>query len=196
LQCLRKGGSLCYAQEGENRFHAVFDTAPCCIVHPSNAAVALVALGATVEIVSAKETRVIAVDQLFARPQDQVTRETTLEAGEMVSAVRLEDRAWKNAYIEFRQKQTFDFPLVSCAVALRMEAGKAAEGRIVLGAVAPIPWSVPKAVEVLQGQAITEELAAKAGAQAASGARPLAQNGYKVPMIRAVVKRCLLALKE
>lgn len=195
MNCLRKGGAVCYAVEGENRFHAVFDNSPCCIVSPSSTAVALAALGAVVEIVSEDGKRELPIDRFFLLPRQNVRQETALGVGEVVAAVRLEDRGWRNRYLEIRQRESFDFPLVSCAMSARFEGEKIAEAVVVLGAVSPVPRIASEVGKFLIGKEVTEETATRAAAMATEGATPLSQNGYKLPLLRAIVKRGILGLK-
>jgi xanthine dehydrogenase YagS FAD-binding subunit len=163
-------------------------------VHASNAAIALVALEArAVVTASGKDPWEVSMDEFF---KIDPKAENVLKPGEILAQIVVPDKGYKSAYLEFREKQTFDYALVACAVAGEMDGGTFKKGRVVLGAVAPIPKLLPKVAAFLEGKKITEEVAAKAGEIAVEGAAPLSQNGYKVQQARIVVKRTLLALAE
>ena len=118
--CLRKGGGHCFAIAGENQYHAIFDNRFCAIVHPSTAATALVALGATVELSGADGgARVLALEDFFIGPDKDVQRENALEAGEILTAVRLPPPAGlRTAHLKLAEKASFDWPLADVAVVL------------------------------------------------------------------------------
>jgi len=191
--CLKKGGSECFAQKGENVFHAVFGNHTCAIVHPSAAGVALAAYGARLETLSAGSRRTISIADFFVTPEVNLASENSLAEGELVTRVVVPRRAGlRSAYRKVKHKQTFDWPLVDAAVVYRDDGGVARDVRIVIGSVAPVPWRVKKAEALVEGQRIDAALAAKAGAAAAEGATPLERNAYKLPLVSAVVRRALL----
>ena len=185
FHCRRKGGSECFAIEGQNEMHAVFDNDLCPIVHPSGTATALAALGASLVLKGPGGERTVGIDDFFIRPERDVTRENVLQPGELIVEVRVPSRA--SAYVKLMEKQSFDWPLAEAAVALGDEP------RVVLGAAAPVPWRAPKAEAMIKGRKIDEALAAQAAKAALDGAKPLQHNGYKVPLLEAAVKRALLA---
>ena len=192
--CLKKGGSECFAQKGENVFHAVFGNGTCAIVHPSAAAVALLAYGATVETISPLGPRSIPIESFFVRPEADITAENDLKPAELIVDVVVPRRAGlRSAYRKLKQKQAFDWPLADVAVAYRDDAGTARDVRIVLGSAAPVPFRSGKAETLVEGKRIDGALAAAAGRAAVQGATPLPQNGYKVPLVAAMVRRTLLA---
>lgn len=191
--CLKKGGNICYSQEGENQYHAIFGNELSAIVHPSSAATALMALDARFTVSNAKGSRVIGVRDFFVRPEDSLEKENVLEPGDIITEIELPSRTgWKTHYLAQREKQSFDWPLAEVAVAVKIVAGKCQDVRIVLGAAAPLPWRVPKAEEKLKGRAIDEAAARAAAETALEGARPLGQNGYKLDLFRVLVRRALL----
>lgn len=194
FDCMKKTGKGCPAVEGENRYHAIFDTTPCPSVHASNGAVALLALDAKVVVAAAgKELREIPLAEFFIL---DAKRENVLQPGEVLAQIVVPDRGTRSVYLELREKQSFDYALVACAAAAEMDGATFKRGRVVLGAVAPIPKLLPKVAAFLEGKKIDEEIAAKAGDLAVEGATPLSQNGYKVQQARVVVKRALLELAE
>jgi xanthine dehydrogenase YagS FAD-binding subunit len=192
--CLLKGGERCFALDGENQYHAIFTQGHrCVLVHPSTLAPALIALGATVEILGQNGRRQIEAAQLFRAPSGPNERETTLAPNELLLAVTIPLRGWSSASYEVRHKQSYDWPLVQAAVALPpLREGRVQGARIVLGHVAPTPLLSEAAARAIEGRPITEATAAAAGRAAVEGARPLSQNAYKVQLLEVAVKRALL----
>jgi xanthine dehydrogenase YagS FAD-binding subunit len=193
VQCLLKGGERCFALDGENRYHAVFSKGhPCVIVHPSTLAPGLIALGASASVLGPKGTRTIELANFFRAPKEGGDREHVLAADEVVLSVTVPREGLKNASYEVRHKQSYDWPLVQAAAAFKLDGDKATNVRIVLGHVAPTPQVAESAAKAIEGKEITEETAASAGEAATEGAKPLAQNGYKLKLIAVAVKRALL----
>jgi xanthine dehydrogenase YagS FAD-binding subunit len=200
VHCLLKGGRKCFAQEGENEYHAIFTQGhPCVIVHPSTLAPALIALGATVEVIGPKGKRELPVEKLYHAPVKETQREHTLAPNEVLVAVKFGPGTPQfarlcNASYEVKQKQTSDWPVVQAAVRFHFEKdGKVAKGvRVVLGHVAPTPLLSEAAAKELEGKEVTPETAAAAGKAACEGVRPLSQNAYKVQLLAVAVKRAAL----
>jgi xanthine dehydrogenase YagS FAD-binding subunit len=191
--CLLKGGPKCYALDGENRYHAVFTQGHnCVIVNPSTLAPALLALGATAEVLGPNGKRTLALDQFFHAPRSEKEREHVLSPNEVVLSVTIPSEEKANASYEVRHKQAYDWPLVQAAAAFKVRDGKATGVRIVLGHVAPTPRVAVAAAQALEGKEISDETAAAAGKAAAEGVKPLAQTGYKVRLIEVAVKRAVL----
>ena len=194
FQCLKKGGSDCFAQKGENVYHAVFGNSTCAIVHPSAAGVALLAYGATVETISPSGPRSIPIASFFVRPEDDLSAENALKASELIVEVSIPKATGLiSAYRKLKQKQSFDWPLADVAVAWRPDGDKARDVRIVLGSAAPVPFRAKKAEGLVEGKTLDAALAAAAAKAALDGATPLSQNAYKLPLISAMVRRTLLA---
>jgi xanthine dehydrogenase YagS FAD-binding subunit len=200
VNCLLKGGRKCYAQEGENQYHAIFTQGhPCVIVNPSTLAPALIALGARAEIVGPKGKRELSVEKLYQAPVKETQREHVLAPNELLVSVTIPvgtpqfGRAC-NASYEVRQKETSDWPLVQAVVAFHFERdSQIAKGvRVVLGHVAPTPLLSDGAAKALEGKEVTEATAAAAGEAAIEGVRPLSQNAYKVQQLKVAVKRAAL----
>ncbi|MBI2837164.1 MAG: xanthine dehydrogenase family protein subunit M [Acidobacteria bacterium] len=194
--CTRKGGSLCYAFDGENRYHCIFGGDGCYIVHPSDAAPALVALDAQVSIAGPGGSRTIAVEDLHILPKQDIRRETSLEAGEIVTEIVVPPprAGLRSTYRKVRERGSWDFALVSVAIAAVVAAGKVSAARVVLGGVAPKPWRSIAAEAALIGHAIDESAAMRAAAGAVEGAQPLAQNAYKVPLLRGALEEAVMSL--
>jgi len=194
-KCLKKGGDVCYAVGGENRYHSIFGGSPSYAVHPSNAAVALVAFGASFVLDGAKGARTVPAGEFFILPSKDPERENQLAEGEVLTEIRVPAAGGaRSAYDEVREKAAFDWPLVAAAAVVRHEAGVVREARVVLGAVAPVPWRSPRAEQALIGKKLDESSAAAAARAATVGAAPLSDNGYKVALVQTLVRRTLLSL--
>ncbi|MDZ7268003.1 MAG: xanthine dehydrogenase family protein subunit M [candidate division KSB1 bacterium] len=198
LVCLKKGGEQCFAVEGLNKYHCIFGGGPSFIVHPSDAAPALVALQAQLELLHAAGRRTVAVGEFYQLPQDNLMRETVLGPNELITAIKIPAPApgTRGTYLKFREKQSHDFALVSVAAVLQMQGRVCQQARLVLGGVAPIPWRVPAAEAELQGKLLTTGVIAKAAEAAIAGALPLRQNGYKIQLTKVMVRRALEKLMK
>ena len=202
VNCLLKGGRKCFAQEGENEYHAIFTQGhPCVIVHPSTLAPPLIALGATARVVGPKGERELPVEKLFQAPVKETQREHTLAPNEVLFSVTIpvppnipQFAKFCNASYEVKHRETNEWPLVQAAVAFHFEKdGKVAKSvRVVLGHVAPTPLVSEAAAKALEGKEVTPETAAAAGKAACEGVRPLSQNAYKVNLLAVAVKRAAL----
>lgn len=194
VPCLKKGGKDCPALTGDNRYHAIFDTTPCPIVHPSNLGGPLVAFGATIHVQGPAGTRDIPADQFFTLPKVDIARENVLAREEVIASVSVP--AWEGArsyYLEGREKESFDWSLVNATAVLKLEGDVCKEARLVLGSVAPVPRRAEAAEKALVGKKIDEAAAAEAARVAFADATPLAGNAYKVSMGRVIAKRAILA---
>jgi xanthine dehydrogenase YagS FAD-binding subunit len=196
IVCLKKGGHICYAINGLNRYHAILGGGPSFIVHPSNLAPALIAFGASVRLVGPGGQRKVVLDQFFALPSVDPTRENVLQPGEIMVEVILPppSASTQSAYLEVREKQSFDWPLVSAAAVLEIDqrSKRVHQANVVLGAVAPIPWRSREAEQVLVGAVLDRAHAAGAADAALKDARPLPHNAYKVAIARVLVRRAVL----
>jgi len=194
-KCLKKGGDVCFAVGGENRYHGIFGGGPSYAVHPSNAAVPLVAFGAQLVLVGEKGTRTVPAGEFFVPPTKDPERENQIQPGEVLTEIRVPAAGgWRSAYDDVRERAAFDWPLVSAATALRLEGGLVKEARIVLGAVAPIPWRSARAEQALVGKALDAAGVTAAASAAVVGAAPLSENAYKVALLQTLLRRTLLSL--
>ncbi len=193
FNCLKKGGGTCFAVEGENRYHAIFGSGgggPCHIVHPSNLAPALMVCEATVHLVGGARSS-LPIAQLFHGPDKGVTSEHTLEPGEVITHITLKPRP-KSGFEAVKEKQSFDWPLALACASIEIDAGKIASAKICAGAVAPVPWMLPKVEAALKGIAITDtDAITKAAELAGDGAKPMTDNAYKVRLVKVVVRRAI-----
>ncbi len=193
FDCLKKGGSRCFAVDGENQYHAIFGGGPCHIIHPSSLAVPAMALGAKFRVVGPAGEREIAAEQYFVMPDRNIFGETVLQPNELLTHVILPPPgSAKSATYEVRYKQSHDWPLGAATAVLDMSGTTVRGARIVMGAVAPIPWRSQGAEAALVGKAITEQTAMAAADAAVLGAKPMSQNGYKVQIARTAVKRAIM----
>jgi xanthine dehydrogenase YagS FAD-binding subunit len=173
----------------------IFGGGPAYPPHPSNAAVALVAYGATFVIEGPKGARTVPAGEFFILPSKDPRRENVLEPGEILLEIRVPSAAgWKSAYHEVRERAAFDWPLVSAAVALKAEGGVVKNARVVLGQVAPVPWRSATAERALVGKPLGATAADAAGRAAVEGAEPMTDNGYKVDLVSALVRRMVSSL--
>ena len=193
--CLKKGGSECYAAKGENKYNAIFGGGPSYIVHPSDLAPMLVALGASVSVTGSAGKRTVSLDKFFTLPSDgNIRRENVLQNDEIITEINVpaSGLAAHSTYLKFKERESLDFALASAAVAVEPGPGKTIrQARIVLGGVAPIPWRAPRAEAFLAGKELSAAVMAEAARLALEGASPLAQNGYKVPLTETFVRRAL-----
>ena len=195
--CFKHGGSTCFSALGENDFHAILEGGPSFIVHPSDTAPALVALGASARIVGPNgRERTVPLEAFFVTPRQDVRRENVLQPDEILVELQVPNApaGSRATYVKEMVRDTWNFALCSVAAMVTLSNGVVSDVRIVMGGVAPIPYRALKAEAALRGQRLTETTAAAAGAAAVADARPLARNGYKVALTQATVKRALLSL--
>ena len=194
--CRKKGGSNCFAYQGRNKYHAIFGGSGCFIVCPSDLAPALISLGAKATIGTAKGDKVVALEQFYSLPDVDVTRENVLQKGQFLKSVSVPapKAGQKSAYVKLKERGTWDFALVSAAVTGIVKAGVFAEISIVMGGIAPVPWRLKKAEDVLRGKPATETSVRQAVEAALQDASPLRENGYKADLVFAALKEAVLAV--
>lgn len=195
----REPGSGCSAIEGHNKDHAFLGASEHCVAtHPSDMAVAMTALEAFVNVHGPELERRIPIEDLHRLPGDEPERDTTLEHGELITAVDLPplDFAYNSKYRKVRERASYAFALVSVAAALDVEDGVVRDVRLALGGVAHKPWRATKAEEALRGEPAGEENFRAAAEIELEDARPLRENAFKVPLARNVITRTLLELSE
>lgn len=196
FHCWLKGGTDCPMRDGENRFAAIFDESPCVAVHPSDVAPVLLALDAVVRVRGPRGERRIAVADLLQPPTDDRRRENTLGPAEIVLSVQIPPLAagTRSVYLKAMDRKIWAFALVSVAAVLRLDGDRPAEARLVLGGVA----NTPRRARAAEQQLLTSHLDAVAYTSIAdtalAEARPLAQNGYKVTIAKALIRQALAQL--
>ncbi len=191
VQCWLAGGEGCPARSGRNEHHAVFDTdGPCVATHPSDPAAALVALGATVTVLDGGGgERELAVADLLVPPTDERRVEHVLAADDVITAVTVPS-APRSTYLKAMDRAVWAFALVGVAAAVSADG----EVRLVASGVANTPWRLAGAEAALAGPGLTPEAIDRAAAAATDGAAPLAENGYKLPLLRTLTHRALTAV--
>lgn len=198
--CLKKGGTECYAASGENKYNAIIAGGPSYIVHPSDLAPMLLALGAQVSVMGSAGKRVIPLDKFFTLPSDgNIRRENVLQNDEIITDIQVpaSPLAARSTYLKFKERDSLDFALASVAAALQLAPDKTVKDvRIVLGGVAPIPWRVQDAEKYLVGKTISPEVLSEAAKLALKDAQPLEKNAYKVPLTQTLVRRALAKIAE
>ena len=193
FHCLKKGGARCFAVDGENQYHAIFGDGPCHIVHPSSLAVPAIALNARFRIVGPAGEREVPAAEYYQMPDRNLFGETVLAANELLTHVILPAPAnARNATYEVRFKQSHDWPLAMASVALSLQGNTIRTARVVMGAVAPVPWRSAGAEAALTGKTLSEEVAMAAADASVVGAKPMTQNAYKVQIARTAVKRAIM----
>jgi len=194
--CLQKGGPICYAQGGENRYHAILGGGPCFFAHPSDLAPALIALDASVRIVGPKGERTVALEKLYRLPMEQLGVGLALEPGEILAEIRVPapKAGSRSTYLKFKERPSFDFSLVGVAASLVLDGRKISAARLALSGVAPVPWRAVEAEKVLVGSPLDDATARKAAELVVEGSVPLLHNRYKIFLTRTVVRRALLSL--
>jgi len=180
--------------EGDNRYHAILgNDGPAYFVSPSTIAPMLIAYNARVRLSGPDGPREIALEKFFKTPQSASEREHDLQANEIVTDIFIPaSKDMRGANYEVRQKEAFDWPLATASVVLQMSGNTVQNARIVMGAVAPVPWVSQEAADAIAGKSIDGQTASAAGAAAVSKARALSQNGYKIRLATVAVKRALL----
>ena len=195
----REPGSGCPAREGYHRNLAILGASEACIAtHPSDMAVALVALDAVVRVLGPKGERSIPLVHFHRLPGDEPQRDTVLEHGELITAVDLPPLAFaaRSHYRKVRDRASYAFALVSVAAAVDVVDGVVRDARIALGGVAHVPWRASKAEAALRGEAATEEVFRRAADAELADARPLRDNAFKIPLARNTLVRTLLDLAQ
>jgi len=198
--CYRAGGNICYADTPEsiNREHAILEADRCVAVNPSDTAPALIVLGASMVIRGSSGERVIPAENYFVGPGTDITRMTALQPGELLTAIRIPgDWAGSNFYWEkVRDRQVWDFALVSVASAMTLSGTTIQNIRLVINGVAARPLRLATVEQYVKGKPRNESTAAAAGDMAVEGAQPLRFNAYKVPLMRNLVKRAIRGVEE
>jgi xanthine dehydrogenase YagS FAD-binding subunit len=196
VKCLKKGGSRCFAFRGKNKYHAILGGGPCYIVYPSDLAPALISLEAGISISSRRGDKTIPLENFYILPKINVQKENILEPNDVLREIKipLAKKGEKSTYSKFIERGAWDFAVVSAAVKGTVSAGIFEDIKIVLGGVAPIPWRLTKAENIIKGKKVTEYLVREAAREALKEARPLEENGYKKELVEVVLYRAALSL--
>ncbi len=195
----RSPGSGCAAMDGYNRIHAILGTSEHCIAtHPSDMAVAMMALQAVVHTQSVKGTRNIPLEQFYRLPGNTPNIETVLEPNELITYVTLPalPSGTRSYYLKLRDRAAYEFALSSAAVVLQLNGGNIQQAQVALGGVATIPWRSREAEEALQGKAANDETFKNAAQAAVANARPLHDNAFKVKLAQLCLTRALRVVTQ
>jgi xanthine dehydrogenase YagS FAD-binding subunit len=193
----RDPGSGCAALDGENRMHAILGTSSACIAtHPSDLAVALVALEAEIRLQNGSADRLIKLDDFYLLPGDTPQKENQLRPGELITEIRVPFLPWirKSAYLKVRDRESYEFALISAAVALDIDGDRIRDARIAVGGVGTKPWKLPTVSQALIGKPLNQETLTAAAKLAAEGANPVKQNAFKVDLVQRTIVRALMNL--
>jgi len=195
VRCLKKGGATCYAREGENKYHCLFTGATCVSPVVSNLATVFTALGARVIVQRGTKAETLTMAQLYESAWENPRAHNSLKPTDLILRIEIPVTAGgRSAYLQMGEKSDFDWALVSCAAAARVDGKTLRDARMVLGAVAPVPWQVEEANQFLEGRELTDAVMAGAADLILKDAEPLAHNAYKVPLARALIRRVLTSL--
>ena len=199
IVCLKKGGSTCWAVDGDNRYyHAILDGGPCYIVHPSDMAPALMALDAQIHILGPKGPRTLPLTEFFVTPAQRLYQENVLEREEVITAltVPLPPPETQQVFPKGRVRQADEFALAAVALAAQVKGGTCVDCRVVLGGVAPRPHRAIAAEQAIKGKPLTAANIDRAAAAALADARPMTMNAYKVDLTRGLVLRAFQNLSR
>jgi xanthine dehydrogenase YagS FAD-binding subunit len=193
--CLKKGGDLCYAREGDNRYHSLFSGNDCISPVVSSLGTTFAALDATAIVLrDGKETR-LSLAALYERAWKEATAHNSLNPGDLILRVEIPTARTRSAYLQVSDKHAFDWALVSCAAAANVVDGKLNQPRVALGSLSPVPHQVAAANDFLEGRTLDDDTVSQAADLILKDAKPLEHNAYKVPMAHALIRRTLLKLK-
>jgi xanthine dehydrogenase YagS FAD-binding subunit len=195
VHCLKKGGDMCYARHGDNRYHSLFTGNTCISPVVSNLAVALGALDATVTVQKGDKQQPMTIAELYAEAWHNPEAHNSLEPGDLILKVEVPVRQLRSAYLQMSQRSDFDWALVSCAAAAKMDGNKVSQAKVVLGSVSNVPYQAEAANKFLEGKELDDAAIAKVGDLILEKAHVQAFNGYKVPIARTLIRRVLLQLK-
>lgn len=195
VHCLKNGGATCYARNGENKYHSIFSGSPCISPVVSNLSVALTALNATAIVQRGSEKVKLSMAELYHDAWVNPLAHNSLRPGDLILAVEIPVvEGQRSAYLQVSEKSDFDWALVSCSAAAKVNGKEVSDVRVALGAVAPVPFEVEEANRELEGKVVDEAGAARVADLILREAQPMEHNAYKIPLTRAVIQRTLLKL--
>jgi xanthine dehydrogenase YagS FAD-binding subunit len=190
--CIRKGGTSCYGKDGENQYHAIMGGDICCMAYLSDMAPALIALDAKAEIAGPKGTKIIPLEKFYVSPEQALMKENVLSPQEMLVAVEIPagSQGRKSIYLKLKERQAFDFAVVSVAVSVALKGSTVTDSRVVFAGLAPFPTRSVKAESALKGKELKSAVAAACSA-CVVGAQPLGKNAYKIEATKGVLEEAL-----
>ncbi len=198
--CIKKGGPECFSFSGQSKYNAILGGGPSYIVHPSDMAPALVARDASVTLHGPRGERRLELDRFFTLPSEgSILRENVLAADEVLTGIEVPappggaDR-WRTTYLKFKERESYDFAIGAVALAVALDGDRIEDCRLVLGAVAPVPWRSLAGEDALRGKRLDDEAALAAGEAALAGAKPLEHNGYKIALTKGLIRQAVARL--
>ncbi len=194
VQCLKNGGYRCYAREAENKYHSLFSGNPCISPVVSNMAVIFATLNATVNILRGSQDLNMTMGEFYLNAWFNPYAHNSLQPSDLILHIDIPVKAQPCVYLQVSEKSDFDWALVSCAAAGSVNGNTISNARIALGAISPLVHEVEEANDFLEGKELDRRVANMVADMILSEAVPLEHNGYKEPMVRALVHRALSAL--
>jgi xanthine dehydrogenase YagS FAD-binding subunit len=194
VHCLKKGGDMCYARHGDNRYHSLFTGNTCISPVVSNLAIAFGALDAVVTIQRGGKAQRLTIPELYAEAWRDAEAHNSLAPGDLVLKVEVPVQQRRSSYLQMNQRSEFDWAIVSCAAAAKVDGKKLSQARVVLGAVSNIPYQVDAANQFLEGTALDSTATARVADLILEKAHIQSNNGYKIPIARALIHRALMQL--
>jgi xanthine dehydrogenase YagS FAD-binding subunit len=196
FDCIRKGGDICYAYQGHNKLHCIIGGGPCYIVHPSDMAVALLALKAKAVIFSNGKSRTIPISDFFVLPEKDYLHENILRPGEIITEFQIPDLLsnTRSGYLKFKERAVWDFAVASVAAVIQKNGDIIQSGRVAFGGVAPTPWQEELLNQKLIGLSANENAIDRWSKNALKKAEPLSMNSYKIQLSQNLLKRLVTRL--
>lgn len=196
FNCLRKGGTICYAVQGDNRYHAIFSPGGCYYVHPSDPAVALIALDVKVKIVNKKEEKIIDIEKFFVNTDKDVKKETILDRNDILSEILIPKKKSKleGRFFKVSDRAVWSSAIVSLAGIFEIQRGVCNFSRIAIGGVAPVPLRALRVEESIKDKKLNEKIIKIASDVAVQGASPMEMNEYKLGLVKNLIDKTLSSL--
>ena len=195
VPCMKKGGDLCYARHGDNRYHSLFTGNDCISPVVSSLATTFAALDATAVVWRDGKEMGMSMAELYQKAFTEVTAHNSLKPDDLILRVEIPTVRNRSAYLQVSDKHMFDWALVSCAAAAKVVEGKLNQPRIALGSISPVPHQAEATNQFLDGKVLDDAVASEAADLILKNAQPLEHNAYKIPMAQALIRRTLLKLK-
>lgn len=195
VHCLKKGGDLCYAREGDNRYHSLFTGNDCISPVVSSLGTTFAAFDATAVVLRDGKELPMNMAELYQKAFTEPAAHNSLAPGDLILRVEIPTARRRSAYLQVSDKHAFDWALVSCAAAANVVGGKLSQPRVALGSISPVPHQVAAANDFLDGKPLDDATVSQAADLILKDARPLEHNAYKMPMAHALIRRTLLKLK-
>jgi len=195
VHCLKKGGDMCFARHGDNRYHSLFTGNTCISPVVSNLAIAFGALDAKIIVLRGDKEQRMSIDELYLEAWRNPEAHNSLEPGDLITKVEIPVQQRRSAYVAMSQRSEFDWAIASVAAAAKVDGNKISQARVVLGAVSNVPYQVEAANKFLEGQELNETTTAKAADLIFEKVHVQSTNGYKVPITRTLIHRALMRLK-